>query len=347
LLHAGAAVVLAAAPLCESLPLTRKPGSLITLLSVGSILLAFFSILNVANAGEPSVPLSPGDHTIKLNHGERDRSALIHVPLRAPEQQHLPVVFNFHGGGGHAANQQQYSLMDQLADRETLIVVYPNGTGRLEQRLLTWNAGTCCAYATLNNVDDVGFTIALLKRLEEVIPIDRRRVYATGMSNGAMMAYRLAAEVPQYFAAIAPVAGGMVVAEIQSSKALPVMHFHSVDDPRALYHGGLGTPFPLTKSRVFHPDIDQMIAKWVDHDGCSKEAKIASRLVDERRAQTATRFVYGSCRKNAEVVFWKLTGAGHVWPGGKQQVMERILGPSTDIIDANREMWHFFSRFTL
>jgi len=311
------------------------------------LFLAFFSLLGLASAGDLSAPFSPGDHTINLTYGERERSALIHVPPRAPEQQHLPVVFNFHGGGGHAANQQQYSLMDQLADRETFIVVYPNGTGRLEQRLLTWNAGTCCAYATLNNVDDVGFTIALLKRLEELIPIDRRRVYATGMSNGAMMAYRLAAEVPQYFAAIAPVAGGMVVAEIQSSKALPVMHFHSVDDPRALYHGGLGTPFPLTKSRVFHPDIDQMIAKWVDHDGCSKEAKIASRLVDDRRAQTATRFVYGSCRKNAEVVFWKLTGAGHVWPGGKQQVMERILGPSTDIIDANREMWNFFSRFKL
>jgi poly(3-hydroxybutyrate) depolymerase len=84
--------------LVKSLPLVRKPGSLITLVSVGSIVLAFLSILNGANAGEPSVPLSPGDHTIKLNYGERDRSALIHVPPRAPEQQHLPVVFNFHGG---------------------------------------------------------------------------------------------------------------------------------------------------------------------------------------------------------------------------------------------------------
>jgi polyhydroxybutyrate depolymerase len=171
------------------------------------------------------------------------------------------------------ANQQQYSLMDALADRETFITVYPNGTGRFENHLLTWNAGSCCAYAALNNIDDVGFTIALLKRLEELIPIDRRRVYATGMSNGAMMAYRLAAEVPQYFAAIAPVAGGMVVPQFQSFSPLPVIHFHSVDDPRALYNGGLGTPFPLTKSRVFHPDIDQMIVKWVDHNGCSKRSK--------------------------------------------------------------------------
>jgi polyhydroxybutyrate depolymerase len=335
----------------KSLPLARKPGPLLDLVSVDGILtflLVFFSIFNCANAGESYTPLSPGDHSIILEHGERERSALVHVPPRATERQRLPVIFNFHGGGGNGANQQQYSMMDQLADRETLITVYPNGTGRLQNHLLTWNAGTCCAYAALNNVDDVGFTIALLKRLEELIPIDRRRVYATGMSNGAMMAYRLAAESPEYFAAIAPVAGGMVMEHIKSSSAVPVMHFHSVDDPRALYHGGLGTPFPLTKSRVFHPDIDQMIAKWVDHNGCSKEARITGRLRDDNgRGHTATRFVYGSCRKDAEVVFWKLTGAGHVWPGGKQKVMERILGPSTDIIDANREMWNFFSRFTL
>jgi len=313
-----------------------------------TFLLLFFSIFNCATAGASSTPLSPGDHSIILKHAELERSALVHVPPRATERQRLRVIFNFHGGGGTGANQQQYSLMNALADRETFITVYPNGTGRFENHLLTWNAGSCCVYAALNNIDDVGFTIALLKRLEELIPIDRSRVYATGMSNGAMMAYRLAAEVPQYFAAIAPVAGGMVVPQFQSSSPLPVMHFHSVDDPRALYNGGLGTPFPLTKSRVFHPDIDQMIVKWVDHNGCSKEARITARLQDDNgRGHTATRFFYGSCLKDTEVVFWKLTGAGHVWPGGKQKVMERILGPSTDIIDANREMWNFFSRFTL
>ncbi len=221
------------------------------------------------NAAESSDFLAPGDHSIILKHGGRERSAIVHVPPTATDNRELAVVLNFHGGGGHGANQQEYSLMDRLADREGFITVYPNGTGRFAKRLLTWNAGTCCGYAALNNVDDVGFVRALIGKLAESVPIDRRRIYATGLSNGGMMAHRLAAEAGDMIAAVAPVAGGMVLPAIKSPRAVPVMHIHSVDDPRALYNGGLGPPFPLTNSRVLHPSIDQVISLWVKHNGCS------------------------------------------------------------------------------
>jgi polyhydroxybutyrate depolymerase len=225
----------------------------------------------------------------------------------------VPVVLNFHGGGGHGANEQQYSRMDQLADRATFVTVYPNGSGRFGNRLLTWNAGTCCAYAMINNIDDVGFVRALITKLTASIPIDRRRIYATGLFNGAMMSHWLAAEAGDLIAAIAPVAGGMVVAGIKSTRAVPVMHIHSVDDPRALYAGGLGLPFPLTKSQVFHPNIDQMILRWAKYYGCSAEPTIVDRRKgSDERAQSATRYVYSHCRDGAEVDLWKLTGAGHV-----------------------------------
>ena len=291
---------------------------------------------------------SPGDHAITLTHEKRERSAIVHVPPHAIDKRDIPVVLNFHGGGGHGANEQEYSLMDRLADRETFVAVYPNGSGRFGKRLLTWNAGTCCAYAVINNVDDVGFVRALISKLAESIPIDRRRIYATGLSNGAMMSHRLAAEAGDLIAAIAPVAGGMVVPGMKSTRPVPVMHIHSVDDPRALYAGGLGPPFPLTKSQVFHPNIDQMIARWVKYNGCSTEPAVVDRRAGrEGSGQSATRYVYSHCRDGAEVDLWKLTGAGHVWPGGKQKFMERILGPSTEIIDANQEMWNFFKRFSL
>lgn len=300
------------------------------------------------NAAELTGFLAPGDHLITINHGGRERSAIVHVPPRAAQKRGLALVLNFHGGGGHGANQQEFSLMDRLADRETFFAIYPNGTGRFATRLLTWNAGTCCGYAAINNIDDVGFIRALIGKLAGMMPIDRRRVYATGLSNGAMMAHRLAAEAGDLIAAIAPVAGGMVLPKIQSTRAVPVMHIHSVDDPRALYGGGLGPPFPFTKSRVFHPNIDQMILRWVKHDGCAAEATVAERRADrDGRAHSATRYVYSRCRDGAEVVLWKLTGAGHVWPGGKPKYLERVLGPSTDIIDANQEMWNFFKRFSV
>lgn len=204
---------------------------------------------------------APGDHVVTLKHGGRERSAIVHLPAGAAASGGLPVVLNFHGGGGHGASQKAYALMDALADREKFIALYPNGSGRLSGRLLTWNAGSCCGYSVLNRIDDVGFVRALVDQLADKFPVNRRRVYATGLSNGGMMAHRLAAEASDVIAAVAPVAGGMVLPTIKSSRAVPVMHIHSVDDPRALYAGGLGPPFPMTNSQVFHPNVDEMIKR--------------------------------------------------------------------------------------
>jgi polyhydroxybutyrate depolymerase len=164
-----------------------------------------------------------------------------------------------------------------------------------------------------------------------------------------MMAYRLAAELSDRIAAIAPVAGGMVVQDFAPRRPIPIMHIHSVDDPRALYQGGLGPPFPFTTSRVMHPAVEATISRWVDFDGCGKTPEERDRR--EWRAgksvHTATRLVFSGCRDGVEVVLWKLTGSGHVWPGGTRDYLTRWLGPSTMVIDANEEMWHFFTRFAI
>lgn len=191
--------------------------------------------------------LSVGDHVIVVQHADRERAAIVHVPVRAPERRDIPVIINFHGGGGHGSNEQEYSLMDRLADRQLFLAVYPNGTGRFSKRLLTWNAGSCCGYAAIHQIDDIGFVRVLIDEIAEVMPIDRRRIYATGLSNGAMMAHRLAAEAGDLIAAIAPIAGGMVLPVIKSQRAIPVMHIHSLNDPRALYGGGLGSAISFYK----------------------------------------------------------------------------------------------------
>ena len=295
--------------------------------------------------------LKPGDYEFVLEFEGEERFYLVHVPPQGNGGEPLPVILNFHGGGGSAEGHQEYVRMDGLADREGFLVVYPAGSGGLAGRLLTWNSGTCCGPAQEYGVDDVGFVRALLDDLAGRTPVDHRRVYATGLSNGAMMAYRLAVEAPDVVAAIAPVAGAMALEAFEPSRPVPILHIHSVDDPRALYEGGLGPPFPFTNSRVHHNPVEAVIDLWAAHNQCLADPQVTAEITGQpgtqNEGQSATRMVFSGCAGGADVVLWKLTGAGHVWPGGEPGYLEQILGPSTDIIDANTEMWRFFSGFTL
>jgi polyhydroxybutyrate depolymerase len=294
------------------------------------------------------VRLRPGNQEFDFEHAGRERSYRVHAP-RALGTRPAPVVLSFHGGGGHAEAQQDYSRLDAVADREGFLAVYPNGSGRHAKRLLTWNAGACCGYAQRRGVDDVGFARAVVDDLARRTPVDRARVYATGLSNGAMMAYRLAAEAPDLVAAIAPVAGSMVVERFEPARPVPILHVHSVDDPRALYAGGLGLPFPLTKERVLHAPVEEVLARWVRFEGCPEppHSEPARTGTGASAGHTATRLVWGPCRGGSEIALWRLTGAGHVWPGGKRDYLPKLLGAGSDVIDANEEIWRFFARFAL
>lgn len=310
-------------------------------------LIAAFALLVAVTAAQGA--LAPGDHEFSIRHDGHRRTYLVYVPSQAAAGRQLAVVLNFHGGGGNARTQKWYSRMDESAAREGFVAVYPNGTGGFAGRLLTWNAGTCCGSAVARGVDDVGFTLALLDDLAARTPVDRTRIYATGLSNGSMMAYRLAAEAAGRIAAVAGVAGAMTLPRFAPVRAVPVMHIHSVDDGRALYEGGLGPAFPLTSARVFHQSVEAMLKKWRDHNGCPSQAQVNGPITGSTGAadaeHTATRYVFAPCREQTEVILWKLTGAGHVWPSGQQNFLRLHLGHGTTVIDANKEMWAFFARF--
>jgi polyhydroxybutyrate depolymerase len=294
------------------------------------------------------VSLGAGDHDRSLAIGGATRTYIVHVPPRVSEGRPLPAVFAFHGGGGNASGFKAYAGLDALADREGFVVVYPDGSGRSGRRLLTWNAGGCCGYAAAQNVDDVGFTLAVLRDVARNVSVDAARVYATGHSNGAMMAYRLAIEASERLAAIAPVAGVMQAASFPPPRPVSVLHIHSVEDPRALYAGGLGPPFPGTQSRVTHRAVEPELRRWVAYDRCPAESRTVEQRTTPARGgpdQTATLLVWGPCAGGAEVQLWKLTGAGHGWPGGHVRLPETVMGPETVTIDAALEVWRFVSRF--
>jgi polyhydroxybutyrate depolymerase len=296
-----------------------------------SVLGAIVLTVLAAAAGGPgqSAParLAPGDTEITLRHGGRERRYLAHLPKRLPATP-APLLIAFHGGGSNVPGFRAYAGLDALADREGFIVVYPSGTGPLRNLLLTFHAGNnCCGYALTQRVDDVGFAAAVIEDVARRANVDRRRVYATGHSNGGIMAYRLAADI------------------------------HSVDDPRALYGGGVGPPFPGTDNRVTHASVQAGLDQWIARNGCREQPSAGeTRRTPASGAgaragagrdpeQTATRLEYGPCTSGMDVVHWKLTGVGHGWPGGPA-LRERLSGPGTTLVKAADEAWAFVSRYT-
>jgi len=282
--------------------------------------------------------LGPGDHTRSLSVDGRARSYLVHVPPQYRSDQPVPVVLAFHGGGSNAEQMVRFCGLNEKADQEGFVVVYPNGTGRNE-RILTWNGGNCCAYAMRNAVDDVGFVRALLDDLGKVLAVDRKRVFATGMSNGAIMAYRLASELSDRIAAIAPVAGPMGTARCHPKRPVPVIHFHGTGDQYAPFHGGQGSK---SISPTFFYSVEHSIRAWVQANGCP-ETPVVTELPDKADdGMRVRRKTYGPGKQGSEVVLVEIDNGGHTWPG-REPLLAR-LGPSTKDICANDLMWEFFTR---
>ena len=282
----------------------------------------------------------PGDHTLSLAVGGLQRSAIVHIPPQYDRTVPMPVILAFHGGGANADTMVRFSGLNEKADEAGFIAVYPNGTGRL-QRMLTFNGGNCCGQAAANGVDDVEFTRRLLDDVANACTIDPRRVFATGMSNGGIMAYRLASELSDRIAAIAPVGGPMGTKTCNPTRPVSVIHFHGTDDAFAPFQGGRGKGLSGTD---FY-SVPDSIAAWVEADGCAS-TPVTIRLPDTADdGTTVTRTTYGQGKDGAEVVLIVIEGGGHTWPGREPRLA--LLGKSTRDISANDLMWEFFQRHPL
>lgn len=333
-------------------PLSRRLGALLKYARRCIALWMTVAIASPSLAGTQEISkstpvLSAGNHTVRIRFGGKNREYIVHVPGGAPTA--LPLLLAFHGGGGEAEGFQKYAGLDAVSDREKFLVVYPYGTGVLPRRLLTWNAGECCAQAMNNKVDDVGFAMAVIDDVIRQTPVDTKRIYATGHSNGAMMAYRLAAEHAERIAAIAPVSGAYNLEKFAPSRPVAVLDMHSVDDPRALYNGGMGPAFPGTNSTSSHRAVMDGIHRWTRNNKCTGDSTVAETRTGKAGSvnvgQTATLLVWKGCPPGGEVAHWKLTGVGHGWPGDEGAAKrERIIGPQTTLVIAAEEVWKFVSK---
>jgi len=239
---------------------------------------------------------------------DEQRSYLLHIPAGLDMAHSAPLVFAFHGAGSEPSDMELSAGLKELADTSGFLLVYPLGLG------LTWNAGTCCDYAVQQNIDDVAFVRQILTDLETVTKIDPKRIYATGFSNGAAMVYRLACEMSDTFAAVAPVAGSLLIESCQPSQPVSLIDVHGLKDLSAPYEGGGGLDLP---------PMQELIKNWAQLDDCTDSPKV-------EKEKIFTHTAYASCNAGTAVEHYAIEEGGHAWP-------------SKYAWDASQAIWDFFA----
>jgi polyhydroxybutyrate depolymerase len=265
--------------------------------------------------------------TKSFTHGGITREYKIYIPASYTGQA-VPLVLNIHGYGSDMTQQEAYGNFKPIADSASFIIVHPNGTYDASLKRY-WN------FFGFTTVDDLGFLSALIDTVKANYNIDQNRIYSTGMSNGGIMSYYLACNLSGKIAAIASVTGTMTPAMESGCNALhptPAMQIHGTADPVVPY-GGNGTFIP----------IDSVVKFWRSFNNCSS-TPVVTNVPNTNTSDgcTATRYDYLNGTAGSKVVFYKITGGGHTWPGAPVDV-----GVTNHDFDASTEIWKFFRGYRL
>ena len=265
----------------------------------------------------------PFDEQIRWE--DRTRRFITFLPQDYSPEESLPLVINMHPFLTDGPFQMRYTQFNWLADTSDVIVVYPYGIrGR-------WNSGSF--FGVGHNVDDVGFLNALIDYMAVLYNIDTRRVYATGYSAGGYMSYRLACDLTNRIAAIAPVAASMnpdLVPMCNPDRPVPVMALNGTADALVAYNGFFGAE-----------GVEDVMELWRSLNGCDPDPTIVDVPdIAINDGTTSDRYSWNNCEDGSEVILYKILNGGHTWPGRNFP----LLGNTSQDIIANVEIWDFFKR---
>jgi polyhydroxybutyrate depolymerase len=289
------------------------------------------------SAGCAKTPLAPGvsDRTI-VSAGVTRRFQLT-IPPGYTGRRPLPVVLGLHA---LTVDYHFVAGMVGFADmqkRHEFIGVAPSG-------LLNGPTPYWLAAPSVDNYD-ITFINDLLDWLESELCVDTRRVFSTGMSNGAQMSSLLACRLPNRITAVAPVAG-VEFYDICHGRPVPVIAFHGTADPIVTYGGGGLNATTIANINFWkgnipnglpvHHGVDAAMRTWAAHNGCDP-ASVEVRISPEVRRRK-----WRHCR--AETVLYVVDGGGHAWPGKPVPAFEELFGHTTTDIDASTLLFKFFRK---
>jgi polyhydroxybutyrate depolymerase len=266
------------------------------------------------------------------------RKYLLFVPAQANNPSALLVVL--HGGGSNARQMERYTQFDELAEREGFVVMYPESVGG------NWNDGRKIDFirAQRENIDDVKFIRAAVADLAKEIPIDRGRVFATGISNGAIMSHRLAAEASDVFAAVATVAGEMapsVAEHFQPQYPVSVLIIHGDADPLVPISGGdVRVPGGRARGKVL--GAKDTLAKYLARNHNPDGASTTMLDADAKDGTSVEITKYPEGPSGEKAWFYLVKTGGHTWPGRPLYLSENIIGKASQDFAATDVIWQFF-----
>jgi polyhydroxybutyrate depolymerase len=291
------------------------------------------------------------DKRLSFRHDNLRRRFIVYTPGSFEKSLKIPVVIVLHGRGSNGKGMMLVTKkgFNRLADKDGFLVVYPDGIE------LNWNDGRMDEEAHdrahRQNIDDVGFISALIDFMIDKYKADPQRIYVTGISNGAIMSYRLACELSDRIAAIAPVDGNipcMLATECSPSHPVSVLAINNMLDPLVPYSGGEIYNHDRTTKLGKVLSVKESVGFWVEHDGCSK-TPVVNELpdTDPKDGTRVTRTYYKEGRDGTEVMLYSIDRGGHTWPGGFQYLPERKIGKTSRDINADEVIWSFFKTHSL
>lgn len=250
----------------------------------------------------------------------------------------FPVMIVLYGKDMTVDGIVSMTGMNAYADDMGFNVIYPNAYDG------NWNDGRDVAGITAydENIDDVGFIGTIIDRVEKAWKVDSRQVYVAGISNGAMMAYRLACETPERFAAVASVAGSLpvnIAEDCEPSTTIPIIAFNGTSDGIVPWNGGTIELNGENMGSVL--SVPDTISHWLDVNKCSETATVSTINTNTQDGTTVYREVYTPQTNGADVVLYRIEGGGHTWPGGPYTQVLAGLGAVTYDIDASQLIAEF------